>query len=477
VGSAEVRYTARFMAEQQANHTLESLGYKPQFKRVLSLRDLILYGLVILTPTAPYPVFGIVQQASHGHAALSYLVAMVAMMFTAASYGKMSGAFPTAGSTYTYAQRALNEHIGFLAGWGMILDYFLIPLLSVIYASLTLSRLLPAVPYFVWVVAFTATITTINVRGIKVTTSASKVMMAIMTGCAVIFIYLAARWVATVHGFGGLFDSLGVYRAQDFGIRPLMLGAALATLSYIGFDAISTLAEDTIHPERDIAIATVLVCIFQTLICFVTVYLAALVWPDYHSFPNPETVILDISTNIGGKWMFSLVTFVLLVAGLASALTGQAGASRLLFGMGRDGVISKRIFAYVNPRYSTPTRNIYLMAAVSLVGAYFMNFQLATELVNFGAFVGFILVNLSVIRHYYIRQRRRRGLEFFTHFVFPSLGALVCAYVWLSLTAKAKVVGFVWMGLGVIYLAVITKGFRIPPKSLGTLVEEVANAD
>jgi amino acid transporter len=301
-------------------------------------------------------------------------------------------------------------------------------------------------------------------------------MMAIMTGCAIIFIYLAARWVAGAHGFGGLFDSVGLFRPQEFAVRPLMLGAALATLSYIGFDAISTLSEDAINPERDVAIATVFVCVLQTVICFVTVYLAALVWPNYHTFPNPETVILDISRNIGGHWMFGLVTFVLLVAGLASALTGQAGASRLLFGMGRDGVIPKKIFAYVHPRFSTPTRNIYLMAAVSLVGASMMNFQLATELVNFGAFVGFILVNLSVIHHYYIRRGQRRGISFFTNLVFPALGALICGYVWLSLTAKAKIVGFIWMGLGVIYLAIITKGFRVPPKSLGSLSEEAANA-
>src|SRR5512138_2431901 len=116
-----------------------------RLKRILSRRDLILYGLVILTPTAPYPVYGIVQQTSNGHAALAYIVAMVAMLFTAASYGKMSSAFPSAGSTYTYAQRALNPHVGFLAGWAMILDYFLIPLLSVIYAALTANRLIPQV--------------------------------------------------------------------------------------------------------------------------------------------------------------------------------------------------------------------------------------------------------------------------------------------------------------------------------------------
>jgi len=162
--------------------------------------------------------------------------------------------------------------------------------------------------------------------------------------------------------------------------------------------------------------------------------------------------------------MLGLLVFVLLIAGLASVLTGQAGASRLLFGMGRDGVIPSKIFAYVHPRFSTPTRSIYLMGGVSLLGAMLMRFQLAVELLNFGAFAGFILVNLSVIRHFYLRRGERRGTAFFTNLVFPLAGALVCFYIWMSLTEKAKLVGFAWLGLGFIYLALLTRGFQSPPK-------------
>lgn len=454
------------MAEPAARTTVDAPGGPPRFKRVLSRSDLILYGLVILTPTAPYPVYGIVQQVSHGHAALSYLVAMVAMLFTAASYGKMSGAFPSAGSTYTYAERALNPHVGFLAGWAMMLDYFLIPLLSVIYAALTAARIAPEIPYSAWAIFFTLAITLINMRGIRVTARASTVMMIVMTACALLFIWLAARFVAHASGAGALISAAGIYRPESFAVRPLMLGAAIAALSYIGFDAVSTLAEDTLHPERDVAFATVIVCVLQTVFCVVTVYLAALAWPDYKNFPETETAILDIGRRIGGAWMVGCLTFVLLVAGLASALTGQAGASRLLYGMGRDGVISQKIFAYIHPRYSTPTRSIWLMAAVSLVGALAIRFQLAVELLNFGAFVGFILVNLSVIRHYYLRLGQRSGICLFTNLLFPLAGAVVCSYVWMSLTNKAKLVGFVWLAVGALYLAFLTRGFRVPPKKL-----------
>jgi amino acid transporter len=353
----------------------------------------------------------------------------------------------------------------------MMLDYFLIPLVSIIYGALTAHRLLPAIPYTAWALLFAAGLTLLNIPGIRVTARASEVMMAIMSLCALAFIVLSTRYVIVQHGFGALFDAQALFRPDSFGWRPLMLGAGVAALSYIGFDAISTLAEDTVDPVRDIGFATVLVCVLQTAICFITVYLAALVWPDYRSYPEAETVILDISRRIGGPFMFRALSFVILVAALASALTGQAGASRLLYGMGRDGVLSRRIFAYVHPRFSTPTRSIWLMGALSAFAAIFLRFQIAVELLNFGAFAGFILVNLAVIRHFYFRLRERSGAALFTNLVFPALGALVCFYVWASLSTKAKIAGFAWLLIGAVYLAVITRGFRHAPKSLGSLHE------
>lgn len=448
----------------------------PGFRRVLSRRDLVLYGLVILTPTAPYPVFGIIQELSGGHAALAYAVAMTAMFFTAASYGKMSLAFPSAGSTYTYAHRGLSPHAGFLAGWAMILDYFLIPLLSVIYASLTAERLLPLVPHWVWAALFTVAITGVNLRGIRMTTRASAWLMAVMTGCAALFTALAVRHILSLRGWAGLFDLDGVFRPAGFTGGALLLGAGVATLSYIGFDAISTLAEDSLDPKRDIGWATVAVCIIQGLICILTVYLAALVWPDFHALPHTDTAILDIGSRIGGRPMFSALTFVLLVAGLASALTGQAGASRLLLGMGRDGIVSSRVFASINAGTSTPARGILVMGAAALAGALTFRFQLAVELLNFGALTGFILVNLSVVNHYYIRARLRSARQTGVYLVMPVLGALVCSFLWFHLTAKAKLAGFGWLALGLLYLAILTRGFRNAPRTLASLEEASSNA-
>lgn len=434
----------------------------PQLQRVLTRSDLVFYGLTIITPTAVYPIFGIVQQVSKGHAALAYVIAMVAMLFTAISYGRMAAAFPVAGSTYTYAQNALHSHVGFLAGWSMILDYVLVPLLSAVFVSITATRLLPQVPYAIWAFVFAATITVVNARGIQVTARASNVMTVIMIASTVLFVAMAVRYIVMRMGLLGLVVPTAFIDRRTLELRPLMLGAGVAALSYLGFDAISTLAEETRNPEKDIGFATTFVCVLQTVFCLAIVYLAAIVWPKEKPFANIETAILEVAQLAGGRLLFAATTFVLLVAGVASSLTSQAGAARLLFGMGRDRILPHRIFGYLHPRFATPTRSIYLMGAVSFIGALLVGFQLVVELVNFGAFVGFILVNLSVIAHYYVRLRLRSGSAIWTNLILPALGVLVCAYLWMSLSGRAMLVGFCWLALGITYLAVITRGFTRP---------------
>ncbi|HYO80279.1 MAG TPA: APC family permease, partial [Bryobacteraceae bacterium] len=414
----------------------------PQLRRVLSRTDLVVYGLTIITPTAAYPVFGRLQQVSNGHAALSYLIAVVAMLLTALSYGRMAAAFPSAGSTYTYATRSLHEYTGFLAGWSMILDYVLVPLLSAVYVALTASRIAPAIPYEAWAFVFAAGVTLVNLYGMRVTARASRVMMLIMTASTVLFVALAAVTVFRDGGATALLQPTAVLNRDTFALPPLIAAAAVATLSYLGFDAVSTLAEDTRDPDRDIGFATVLVCLLQTVFCFLVSYFATLVWPAARPFANVETAILDVSSVLGGSAMVGFTSFVLLIGAVASSVTSQAGASRLLYGMGRDGVLPRSIFGYLDPKSATPTRSICLMGAISFVGALLISFQTVVELVNFGAFVGFILVNVSVVRHYYLRLKQRTGTALWRNLLFPLAGAMVCAYVWMNLGTNAKLLGF-----------------------------------
>jgi putrescine importer len=445
------------------------------FKRVLSLRDLVVFGIAFVGPTAPYSMFGLATVKSHGHLPLVYLIAMFAMSFTAFSYGRMAAAFPEAGSTYSYAAKALHPAIGFFAGWAMILDYILIPMLSVIFVGLTAQKVWPEIPYPVWVFVTAVGITAINLRGIQVTSRANYLMNAIMGASLVWFILLAIRalWVGVGEGAVGggavgvsavgvsaLFSARPFFNPQTFSFEEVIGATSLAVLSFIGFDGVTTLAEDAKDPRRDIGRATVLVCLIAGGLFVIESYLAQMVWPDYRTFSPVETAFMDIGKLVGGAALFYFLSFVLVVAGLAGAITGQASASRLLYGMGRDRLLPYRLFGYVHPKLGTPVYSVLLMGGIHLTGALILKYTEAAELVNFGAFLGFIAVNICVVRHYWLRLGPRRGGGLFSHLLVPALGAGVCFYIWMHLSRFALALGGLWIALGFIYLCLLTRGFK-----------------
>ncbi|RPI25667.1 MAG: APC family permease [Acidobacteria bacterium] len=430
------------------------------FKRVLSLWDLVLFGLAFVGPTAPYSMFGLGTVKSLGHLPLVYAVAMLAMSLTAVSYGRMAAAFPDAGSTYAYASRALHPHAGYFAGWGMILDYILIPLLSVIFVGLTANKLVPQVPYAVWVILAGAAITAINLRGIKVTARANTLLNAIMIGSLVWFVIMAVRALLSGVGEGALLSSRPFYNPTEFSSNAIMGATALAALSFLGFDGISTLAEDARNPRRDIWRATLLVCLAAGVLFILQSYLAQMVWPDFRTFSPVETAFMDVGKRIGGELLFYSISFVLLVGGIASAIAGQASASRLLYGMGRDRLLPHRIFGYVHPRLGTPVYSVMLMGAIHVLGAVVLRYSEAAELVNFGALLGFMAVDLSVWRLYFCRLGQRQMKRLAANLVLPFLAFAVCLVIWINLSRFALLLGAVWMGIGLVYLAFLTRGFR-----------------
>ncbi len=443
------------------NSTQQAISSKAEggFRRVLSLWDLVIFGLAFIGPTAPYSMYGIATVKSHGHLPLVYSVAMVAMCFTAMSYGRMATAFPEAGSTYTYTAKALRPSVGFFAGWALMLDYLLIPMLSVIFVALTANKVWPEAPYWVWALAAAAGITAINLGGIRVTSRATYLTNAIMVASLVWFIALAIKALHGGIGSGGLFSTRPFFNPQTFALGDVINTTSLAVLSFIGFDGISTLAEDAKEPRRDIARATVLVCLVAGVLFVIESYLAQMVWPDYTTFSPVETAFMDIGKLVGGPPLFFFFSFVLVVAGIASAITGQAGASRLLCGLGRDGVLPYRIFGYVHPRLGTPVYSVLLMGGVHLAGALILKYTEAAELVNFGAFIGFMLVNLCVVRHFWLRLGLRQGGQLVTNLILPISGFIICFYIWLHLSSFALKTGAIWMAIGFIYLLFLTRVF------------------
>jgi amino acid transporter len=414
-------------------------------------------------PIPAVPLFGIAQKLSNGHTVTTLLVAMLAMLMTAFSYGRMAALYPLAGSAYTYVGRGLHPHLGFLAGWAMFLDYLIIPLICTTYGALTVQRLLPQVPYAVLAAGFAGAMTALNLRGIRTTTRTNIVLLTAMCLVIGVFIVLAIRFLFLHEGWSGLFSYEPFYNPETFDFHALRTATSLAALTYIGFDGVTTLAEDVHNPKRNVLLATVLVCLFTGCFSGLQIYLAQRVWPDWQSFPNLETAFMDVAARVGGPMLFQALAFILILANLGSGLSGQVGAARLLFGMGRDNVLPRKVFAYLDPRRNSPAYNIALVGVLAFVGSQVLSYELAAEMLNFGAFLAFMGVNLAALRQYYWVgvAGRRRG--FLKDALMPAVGFLFCLGIWLSLPAPAKIGGAVWFAIGLAYDAAKTRGFRTKP--------------
>jgi putrescine importer len=430
------------------------------FRPVLSLWALVLFGLAFVGPTAPYTFFGVGSVKSHGHFALVYLIAMVAISFTAVSYGRMAAAFPEAGSTYAYASRAIHPAAGYLAGWVMILDYLLMPMLCVIIAAVTCNKLVPSVPYPLWVLITAATITGINLCGIEMTSRATIAFNAVLSVSIVWFLGAAVRALVGGTGQGTLVSLKPFYDAPAFSFAAVMSATPIAVLSFLGFDGISTLAEDAKDPQKNVARATVLVCFVAGGLFILQTYLGQLIWPDYTLFHPIETAFSDVGRLIGGPGLFFLIAFLVIAQAWASGITSQASASRLLFGMARDGRLPRTVFAYIHPRLRTPIYSVLLMGGIACVGALLLDLDQGAELVNFGACLGFMAVNLSVLGHYFVRLRQRGGSRIWANVICPAIGFAICFLIWLSISPLAMRVGALWTVAGLVYLGVQTGGFR-----------------
>lgn len=442
--------------------SLPKAGETQKLHRVLSLRDLIFYGIVAVTPSAPATVFGLAEVKSRGHVVVTILAAMVAMVLTAISYGRMAAVYPSAGSAYAYVSRGIHPYIGFFAGWAMLLDYVFIPLFCVIYGTLSLERAVPWMPFWLGALLFAGGITILNLRGIRYTARANEVMLVFMFGVLICFIFLASKYLIARHGIGGLLSMQPLYNRATFNVSDIASATSFAALTYLGFDAVTTLAEDVKNPRRNVLLAAVMVCLFTGIFGGLLVYLAHLVWPDYTTYANIETAFIDVTGRVGGPWLFQSMAILLVVANIGAGLTSQVGAARLLFGMGRENVIPRRIFARLHPVRNTPWINILLLGILAYVGAQFMSYELTAELLNFGAFLGFMGVNAAVIWSFWFRPTHPRKRNFLLDLVAPAAGFLFCAVIWLGLSRPSKIAGSIWLVVGIFVLAAHTRQFREP---------------
>jgi amino acid transporter len=421
----------------------------PRLARVLGLGDLVLYGVVVIQPVAPMSPFGAIQVESRGHAATAILLAMVAMLLTAASYGRMARAHPSAGSAFTYVGREIHPLLGMVTGWSMVMDYLLNPIICSVWCAQALAGA-TGVPSVVWVVALAALFTAVNLRGIE---ASARVNAALAAGMGVViaaFLIAAARAVFFVHGAPGAAAlARPFYDPARWQGGALLTGTSLAVLTYIGFDGISTLAEEARDPRRDILRATVLACLVIGVLATVEVYAAQLLWPAAEPFPQLETAFAHVARRAGGPVLYAAILITLTVANAGSGIGAQLGAARLLYGMGRGGALPARFFGAVDPRRRIPRNNVLLVGAVTAVGALVLEatggYELGAHLLNFGALVAFMGVNLAAFVRGFVRERRRTvGAA-----VAPLAGFAVCALLFVGLKPAAKIAGAVWLAAGV----------------------------
>jgi amino acid transporter len=442
----------------------------PRLRRTLTLWDLIFYGIVLIQPIAPVPLYGVAQKLSDGHFVTIILIALFAMLITAVSYGRMGALYPTAGSAYTYVGKGLNPHLGFLAGWAMILDYILQPLINTVWISTALhERYVHQVPYVVWALLIAGVMTVLNLIGVKASATANKVLLAIMTVVVAAFIVLAIKFLYGGQGWAGLFSLQPIYDPKTFDWTKIRTATSFAALTYIGFDGVTTLAEDVENPKRNVLLAVVLTCVFAGVCSGIEAYLGARVWPDWRSFPEETTAFMDICRRVGGGILFNAMGVILIVAAFGSGLTGTLGAARLLFGMGRDGVLPKKFFGRLKPGTSTPVNNILLIGALAFAGAELLYhignaYEHAGELLNFGAFLAFTGVNLACFWQFTVlAQRKGVKWRLVQDALLPLSGFFVCGYIWWNLNHLAKTVGGIWFAIGILYVGYKTNWFRSAP--------------
>jgi len=438
---------------------IEQFGYKQELKRTLKFSDLLTYGLIFMVPIAPFGIFGGVFQASGGMIALAYIIAMVGMMFSANSYSQMAQAFPMSGSVYTYAGRGIGKPVGFIAGWMILLDYILIPALLYFVAGLAMNGIVPSIPVWVWLLAFISLNTVVNYLGISLTAMVNKIMLVAELVALVIFLVVGI--VALTQGKGSGFSFNAFFNAETFS-WPLVFGAAsIAVLSFLGFDAIATLAEENSGSSKSLGRSMIYSLLAVGVLFVAQTWVASMLVEDPAALiknGDPTGVAFyAASDTAGGHFMFILTAVSTAIAwGFANALVAQAATARLIFAMARDGQLPK-FLAKVSQKRQVPWNATLLVVAISVALGVFLTtlpdgLVAISALVNFGAILAFMLLNASVIWWFIVKQKSKR---WFIHLIYPALGLLVLAFVLYNARAAAQVLGLVWLALGIIVAVVL----------------------
>ncbi|MCW0506656.1 Putrescine importer PuuP [Aeromonas piscicola] len=432
-----------------------------RLKKTLSMWQVVVMGLAYLTPMAVFDTFAIVGDITEGRVATAYLLALGGILLTAFSYGHLVRKFPSAGSAYTYAQKVFNPYIGFMVGWSSLLDYMFMPMINILLAKIYLTAMFPGVDPWVFIFGLVTVMTFLNLRGINLVANFNGLIVVIQLAIITLFIGLMGWGIYHGEGAATLMSSRP-FHFESASVVPLFTGATILCFSFLGFDGLSSLSEETPNAGKVIPRAIVLTALIGGVIFVVVSYCLQLYFPDLARFKEPDAVLPEIALYVGGAFFQSVVLVCTTVAVLASGMAAHAGVSRILYVMGRDRMIPERVFGYIHPKYRTPAINVLMVGGLALSAVSF-DLDTALALVNFGALVAFTFVNLSVIGQFWVREKRNKSIkDHLLYLLLPLLGAATIGALWINLEQSSLELGLIWAGLGVTYLFLRLAVFRIP---------------
>lgn len=446
-------------------------------QKTLLLGHIIVIGLAYIQPMTLFDTFGMVSEASIQHVPTSYFFALLAVLLTALSYGHMIKKYPSSGSAYTYVQRAIHPNAGFMVGWSSLLDYILSPMVNILLAVIYLSDIFPDINHWVWVISLAALTTWVNLRGIKFVANLSGLIVFVQLLVIAIFVILIVKQLAigntalnvlglTKEHTGTLLSSEPLF-SEHVKVGALISGATILCFSFTGFDALSSLAEETKDTDKVLPRAIFLTALISGIVFIVATYFMQLYFPGNPSqyFQDVNATQPDILRIVGGEFFKSVVLSFAIVTVMASGISAHAGVSRLMYVMGRDGVFSKKYFGYLSPKTAAPTFSILLVGVIALT-AGFTDLDHVVSLISFGALTAFSCVNLSVISQYALRDgRTKNSKDMMNYVVMPLLGFLAVGALWLQIDHIALKWGIAWAVAGILFLGYKTKGFKqLPPQ-------------
>lgn len=437
--------------------TLESFGYEQELNRVLGLPAVCLFGFAYLAPCTIFSYFGLINGSTHGMMSFAYFIATVAMLFTALSYRQMVKAYPIAGSVYNYTSRSINPSVGFLSGWVILLDYILLPMINYIIAAGFIPLILPGIPVWLDMIILIVIVTVVNLVGVKVMSTFDNIFIVIQFAFVLTAIVFAVKVIGQ-HDYS-ILDINGFINISEWsnvGLNGVVSGAAVLCLCFLGFDSVTTLAEEAKDPAKTVGRALLIITLCAGGLFVISTYLFQISWPEGWRELDPDNGSYQLIGYLAGEFMATLLCWIMIIACLASAISSQASCARILYSMGRDHQLPNKVFGHVSKKYKVPDYNIVFIGIVSLLSIW-ISLDVGSTMINFGALLGFTMVNVSVFAHYWVREKNRGPAAVIKFIILPLCGICVCMYLWANLGFWALVIGFIWLAIGVVVLVINKK--------------------